>query len=141
MAAIEAMFASINPSVLDGARLEGALADAINLVASMQYQPATVLRVFYRSLVNVFDRIRQCGKGDGIDFNSTTLKSLLFGPDLGVEALRLVRADAIVAIRKASPALALKMKEDVGALEILEKSSVVRDRLAQASKEPLAKGS
>lgn len=141
VAAVEAVFASINPSVSDGARLSSALTDAITLVASMHHHPAGVRRVFYGGLAKVFDRIRQKGKGDSINFDLTALKTLFFGPEIGIEALRLVRADAIVAIEKSSPTLALKMKEEVGTLEILEKSSVVRDRLAQAFKEPLARGS
>ena len=141
MAAVSALLASINPSVSDDARLSGALADAIALVASMQYPSASVRRAFYGSLGKVFDRIGQEGKGGSVELDLTNLKTTLFGADVEIEALRLLRADAILAICKSSPTMFSKMKNEMRKLEAEEKSWVVRDRLGQAFKGALAEGS
>jgi proteasome component ECM29 len=131
VAAIEALFASINPGISDAEQLSGTLTSAIRLVASMSYHPASVRRAYYGSLAKVFDRIRLAGKGQSIDFDLKDLKTTMFASDVEIEALRLVRADAIVSIGKASPSVGLKMKEDILALQASEKSANVRDRLAQ----------
>ena len=131
MAAIEALFASINPATSDAEQLNGTLSKAIRLVASMSYHPASVRRIYYGSLVKVFDRIRLAGKGQSVDFDLKHLKTTMFASDVEIEALRLLRADAIVSIGNASPSVGLKMKDDILALKNSEKSANVRDRLAQ----------
>jgi proteasome component ECM29 len=131
VAAIEALFASVNPTTSEAKQLNSTLTSAINLVASMSYHPASVRRAYYGSLLHVFDRIRLRNKGQDIDFDLTSLKTTLFGSDVEIEALRLLRADAILSIGKTSPNLTLKMKDDISALLADEKSSNVRDRLAQ----------
>ena len=132
MAATEALFASISPSVSDAARLNEALTNAISLMASMQSQSQSLRRALYGSLAKLFDRIRNQGRGDVVDFDLTGLKNVLFGPDVDIEALRLLRADAIVSIFKTSPAVALKIEKETAALQAEEHSKNVRDRLAQA---------
>jgi proteasome component ECM29 len=131
VAAIEALFASINPAISDAEHLNGTLTSAIRLVASMSYHPASVRRAYYGSLVKLFDRIRLVGKGNSVDFDLKDLKTTIFASDVEIEALRLFRADAIVSIGKASPSVGLKMKDDILALKTSEKSANVRDRLAQ----------
>lgn len=132
MAAVEALFAAITPSVMNGAQLKDALTNATTLVASMQYHPTRVQRAFYASIAKTFDRIGLEGKGNNVELDLTTLKTALFSSNVEVEALRLLRADAIGAISKSSPTMSMKMKDDVSALLALETSSNVRDRLAQA---------
>jgi len=131
VAAIEALFASINPTTSEAKQLNGTLTSAINLVASMSYHPASVRRAYYGSLLKVFERIRLRNKGQGIDFDLTGLRTTLFGSDVEIEALRLLRADAILSIGKTSPSLTSRMQDDISALLADEKSSNVRDRLAQ----------
>ena len=131
VAAIEALFASVNPTISEAKQLNTTLTSAINLVASMSYHPASVRRVYYGSLLKVFDRIRLRNKGQDIDFDLTSLKTTLFGSDVEIEALRLLRADALLSIGKSSPNLTLKMQDEISALLADEKSSNVRDRLAQ----------
>jgi proteasome component ECM29 len=131
VAAIEALFASINPTTSDAKQLNGTLTSAINVVASMSYHPASVRRAYYGSLLKVFERIRLGNKGQDIDFDLTGLRTTLFGSDVEIEALRLLRADAILSIGKSSPRLTSKMQDDISALLADEKSSNVRDRLAQ----------
>ena len=128
MAAIEAIFASVNPFVSQDDHLNQMLTKALDLMALMQKQSSSVRRAFYGSLTKTFDRIRQQGKGDGIDLDANTLKIALFSPDVEVEAVRLLRADAVGAICKSSPKLASRIKGGVVALKDEEKSATVRDR-------------
>ena len=130
VAAIEAIFASINPAMLDDKQLGATLTKAIDLVASMSYHPASVRRAYYGNLTKVLDRIRQQDQGGNIDIDLASLKATLFGSDVEIEALRMLRADAIVSMFKTSPILTLKMKNEIVALHADEKSSAVRDRLA-----------
>lgn len=72
-----------------------------------------------------------------IDFDAASvndIKSLLFGPTVAIEAVRLIRAEAIVTILKASPLLGAELAGDVRALVTGEMSSTVRDRLSAALK-------
>ena len=131
MVAIEALFASINPATSDAEQLNGTIPSAIQLLAAMSYHPASVRRAYYGSVAKVFDRIRLAGKGQEFDFDLRDLKTTLFAADVEIEALRLLRAEAVVSIGKASPSVASKMKDDILALKNSEKSSNVRDRLAQ----------
>ena len=131
VAAIEALFGSINPSCSDAAQLNSSLTSAIELVADMSYQAASVRRAYFRSIAKVFDRVKLAGKGGEVDFDMKSLKTILFGSDVEIEALRLHRADAIVSIGKASPSLKLKMGDDISTLQASEMSSNVRDRLDQ----------
>lgn len=131
MAATEALFASISPAASDTAQLNTALTAAIDLVASMSYHPASLRRAYFGSLAKLFDRIRLQGKGEEVDFDLQSLKTTLFGSDVEIEAIRLLRADAIVSIGRSSPKLLGKMKDEISALQTGEKSSNVRDRLAQ----------
>lgn len=137
VAATDALFASVNPSVSKGTPLNQILLRAIDSVASMQSRTPGVRRAFYAGLTKASERIQGAGEGDRIDFDMSGLKTLLFGPDAEVEAVRLLKADAIVAIAKASTALASQIRAEVLALKDDEKSSIVRDRLAMA---PLPKG-
>ena len=132
MAAVEALFASVNPSVLQYDELNSALINAIKLVASMENHSANVRRAVYGSLAKTFGRILD-EKGEGIDLDLDNLKSVLFGRDIETEALRLLRADAILAVSKASSKLASKMRSEVLVLKGEEVSSIVRDRLAAAA--------
>lgn len=60
------------------------------------------------------------------------LKSLLFGSVIGIEAIRLTRAEAVVAAAKMSSSLAKEFDGEVRALIEAEVASSVRDRLAAA---------
>lgn len=131
VAAIEALLGSINPAASEATQLNANLKDAIDLVGSMSYHAASVRRAYYGSLAKAFDRIRENGKGEGIDFDLKNLKMTMFGSDVEIEAIRLLRADAIISIKKSSAALASKMSDEVRELQASEKSSTVRDRLAE----------
>lgn len=109
MAAVESIFASVNPAVSNANSLNKSLEKAVRLMASLQTPPLSIRKATYESLTKVFDRVRKEGKGDSIDFDLTDLKSLLFGPDETIEALRLGRVDAIKAIQISAPLVSSKM--------------------------------
>ncbi|KAK3715259.1 proteasome component M29 [Vermiconidia calcicola] len=132
VAAIYAVFSAINPSMLHESHLNHTLAKVVELVASIPSLSANERRTLYDGLGKVFDRIRQHDKRDQISFDVSNLRNCLFGMDIEIEALRLNRADAIVAIAKSSPGLVSNMKDDIQALMDQEKSSLVRDRLRTA---------
>ena len=96
MAATEAIFASINPSLSNGGALNELLSESIDKVVSGHILSTGHRRVLYESLGKVFGRIKAANKGDEIDFDITSLKSALFGQDVEIEALRLVRAETIL---------------------------------------------
>ena len=131
VAAIEAVYSSINPAIAS-ADINQMLVDATRLIATMQSHPTNARRAYYISLAKVFDRIREKGRGESIDFHEVDLKSLLFRSE-DIEALRLVRADALVAICNTSPALKAKLSTDISALRADEKALTVRNRLDAAS--------
>lgn len=132
MAAIEAVFASVNPTVVQGDSLNQSLARAIDSVASIKDKTTAVHRVFYSSLAKTLNRIREKSKGNEIDFDLKNLKSLLFGFPIEIEALRMIRADTILAISKTSSLLMESIKGEVVALRDAEHSKGVRERLATA---------
>lgn len=125
MAAIEALFASVNPAVSQGKDLQEALTKTIDAVASMQNKTATVRRVLYPSLAKLFGRIP---KGALEHFDLSNLNALLFGTDGEVEAIRLLRADAIVAAME-QPWVAEEVRSDLQALRSAEGSKTVLGRL------------
>lgn len=122
VAATEALFASVNPAVSQGKDLQEALTNAIDAVASMRNRSASVRRVLYPSIAKLFTRME---KASGVpQFNTGGLKTLLFGSDAEAEAIRLLRADAIVAVTKASSWLAEEVRSEVEELRSREVSTV-----------------
>lgn len=109
MAAIEALFASVNPAVAQGKDLQEALTKTIDAVAGMQGTVSSsslgVRRALYPSIAQMFARMEKQGCDVPGDFDSSNLQRLLARPDVEVEAVRVLRTDAILAVKKASPAL------------------------------------
>lgn len=124
MAAIDALFTSVNPAVSQGKDLQEALTKAIDAVAGMESRSSGVRRTLYPSLAKMFARMEK-GSGGVPRFDISKLKVLLFGSDAEVEAVRMLRADAIVAVTKASPWLAEEVKSDVDAWRATESSPVL----------------
>ena len=90
-------------------------------------------RSTYVGITQLCQRLEKEGEGRSLGSNAADqLKALLFGPDPGPEALRLLRADAILALLKAAPAYATSLERDLSAMMKEERSIVVRDRLAAA---------
>lgn len=135
MAGIEALLASINPHVSRGEPLRRQVSHVIHVVAEVKPATAGLLRTTYEGLSGMFNRVQAQKPAVGLTAESVAVaefKSLVFGPVVSVEAVRLVRAEAIVAAAKASAAMAEGMAMEVRALIANEVSSVVRDRLEAA---------
>lgn len=132
VAAIDALYASINPFVLQGSHLNQVLLKATNLVASIQFHPPGLRRAYFGSLAKAFDRIREAKQGGYIDLDLESLESTMLNAELDIEALRLLRAEAIVAIGRCSPTMASKTRTRVEALTEKENSKNVRDLLSSA---------
>ncbi|KAK4540262.1 hypothetical protein LTR36_009667 [Oleoguttula mirabilis] len=136
--AVESLLASINPAVLRGEKLTQAISRALAAVATLQAPSASVWRSTYLGLTQLFTRVEQGDEGRDLGTDAQNhLKVLLFGPDPGTEALRLLRANAIVAMAKAAPTQGSALHADVLALVKEERSNAVRDRLAST---PMHKG-
>ncbi|EME80221.1 uncharacterized protein MYCFIDRAFT_104048, partial [Pseudocercospora fijiensis CIRAD86] len=135
-AAIEALFASINAHVSDGNMLLRQLSRAMHEVATTNAQAGTkpsILRSTFEGVARTFARVREQKREVTLDAPATdALKTLLFGPVVGVEAVRLMRADAIVSAARALPSVGDAMKEEVSVLMASETSSAVRERLRAA---------
>ncbi|KAK0833907.1 proteasome component M29 [Friedmanniomyces endolithicus] len=133
-ASVESLLASTNPGVLADEKLGHALSQALDMVASLAVPSAPVHRSAYMGLKQLCDRLRKHGKGSAVGSDAERpLKILLFGPDPGTEALRLLRADATISAIEASQPLASALNADIHALLADEKSLQVRDRLATAA--------
>lgn len=98
---------------------------------TVQHPSGRLRRAFYESLAKVFNRIEQQERGKAVDFDTSTLKSILFGPE-EIEMIRLARADSIVAVGKGSTILMSRMSGEIRRLREEEKSGVVRSRLPDA---------
>jgi proteasome component ECM29 len=138
-AAVESLFASINPAVLEGDSMMRAASRSLELAQQVAQQAPSksIWRSIYSSLKQLFERLSKTGKQ--VCFSGVAdekLRLLLFGQDPGTEALRLLRAEAIVEGAELSPAQAAALRTGILALEQEEKSTAVRDRLAQASTPP-----
>lgn len=132
-AAVECLFASINPVAMSVEKLTQAMSQALASVAALPPRSTGLWRSSYAGLAQLFEGLTKVGERGSLSPDARDhLKTLLFGPDPGTEALRLLRADAIVAMAKAMPTLASALHADVLALVGEEKSKVVRDRLASA---------
>ena len=129
MSAIEALFASLNPFETDVDRLNQNLARAIDLVASRDNYSLSAQRAIYGGLASAFDRVARAEKGQHVALESGSLTSILFDTNLETEGLRLLRADAIVAVCKSTPGLRLNFQGRIVTLTKDEVSPAVRDRL------------
>ena len=137
---MEALFASINAKSERPAEVAEKLSRGLGVVEGVQQLSTGVVRSTFTSLAAVMMRLahtREHGK-TAAEFGSEAveagLKRILFGRDPGTEALRLLRADAILAAAKGLGSESRgRLRAEVAALVEQEKSSVVvRDRLAGA---------
>jgi hypothetical protein len=133
VAATNAIFASVNVALLQNAELCRTLQKVVRVVARSDVTSSEMRRAVFASIAATFDRIRENSDGRDrlVDFDGTELKTLLFGTFPSVEASRLLRADALLAISKASLAVWKQIEKDVGLLTAEEVSPVVRERLRQ----------
>ena len=96
---------------------------------------ATILRSTFEGVTGTFNRVGEQKRELKLDATATKdLKTVLFGPAISIEAVRLIRADAILSAARASPSVAEEIKEELSALIESEMSSAVRDRLRSAAR-------
>ena len=132
-AAVEAMFASINPNVSKAEDLSTKILLLLDTVKEAKSFAAAVQRSLYKSITDMLQRLEKEGENGALSASSIQkLKVLLFGPEAGSEALRMLRADAVFAMVKCSPALASQLHPDILTLVNEEPSTLVRDRLTNA---------
>lgn len=107
---------------------------AFDMVLGAQDRLSPVQRSIYSSLIQLFGRIGDAGQGDNIwsDNCRKRLAAILFGRHPSSEALRLLRADAIVQLVKLSPTHATALAGEILALQQDESATAVRERLASA---------
>ena len=109
------------------------LGRTIHVVAISKPQTQAALRNTYQGIADAFNRIQKHERQAELDSEAMQdLRSLLFGPVIGIEAIRLTRAEALVAAAKMSSSLAKEFDGEVRALIETEVASSVRDRLAEA---------
>lgn len=131
--AIEAVFASINPAAMQGDSLPRQISRAVHVVAASKPATQAGLRSVYEGLSSMSKRIEEDKRHVVLDPEAVQdLKSLLFGPVVGIEAIRMTRAEALVSLTKVSPSLSAQLDGEIRALISSEVSSAVRDRLAAA---------
>ncbi len=135
VAAINAILASVNPATAQDKALSRNLQKALDTAGSVDAASADVRRALFGSTTKAFDRIREAGKGAQLDLDVSSLKSILFGPNVDIEALRLLRADALLAIKKSSPSLLSSMKNELAEIRRQEVSRNVLERLENATSE------
>ena len=132
-AAVEAILASAHADVLKGDALTTLTSRILALIAAKRSPSTAVWRSSYTALTQLSKYWET--KSERSAFGPAglqPLKALLFDSDLGIEALRLLRADAIVAVAKVSAGLTTEMRDGVSILLADEKSKAVRDRLLAA---------
>lgn len=136
-AAIEAMFACINPQVLDNVALTGMVSRALHVAAANTATTARSLRSTFASLQSMFDRIRRHERTVSLDRAAIAdVKTLLFGAPVSIESIRVMRAQAVLASVTCVPNLKQEMEGDVGALMADEVSVEVRQILDSAVQRP-----
>jgi len=136
---VECLLASVNPLVVKGSALTEVISRVLKDIAGLQSPPAEVWRSTHDELTRLFQRLKRedaeasaiSAQGQGL------LQTLLFRPDLPNEALRLSRADVVIAVAAFSPSSVTAMRTDILACIAEERSAVVRDRLGVV---PLADG-
>lgn len=140
VAATNAIFASVNVTTLQAPALRASLQRAIHLMTKADRGSPEIRRALFTSIAQTFDRVRESGEAGTAEadrllpFDASELKTLLFGPSTDVEATRMLRAEAIVAIGKASKGVLEQMRSEVEAVTAEEVSPGVRDRLGLAAK-------
>lgn len=132
--AIEALFASINPHVSDDVALARNTSRVLHEVASAKIATsARILRSTFESIQAMFDRVRKEERNFVLEATAITdLKSLLFGSSITIQAIRLLRAQAVLAAVTSSPALVKEMESDIRASVGDEPSLEVRQVLDSA---------
>jgi hypothetical protein len=135
-AAIEAIFASVNPDVAKGDELRRQIAASLAETRRLQNPNIALQKSVYKGIAALFEALSKsdadesASTGDGVVEN---LKEHLFRADAGSEAVRLLRADAITAVVGSSKTLAAELRPAILSLAKEDPSTLVRGRLSGAA--------
>jgi hypothetical protein len=145
-AAIEAIFASVNPNVAKGEDLRRNIATSLSETRRLRNPNIALQKAVYKGIATLFEGLTKsesgadgsdaaAAAGDGSGSGSVVedLKEHLFRADAGSEAVRLLRADAITAVVGSSAALAAELRTAILSLAREDPSTLVRARLSGAA--------
>lgn len=146
-AAIEAIFASVNPNVAKGEDLRRNIATSLSETRRLRNPNIALQKAVYKGIATLFEGLTKsesgadgsdaatAAAGDGSGSGSVVedLKEHLFRADAGSEAVRLLRADAISAVVGSSAALAAELRTAILSLAREDPSTLVRARLSGAA--------
>lgn len=128
-----ALFAAINPAVSHGETLAQQIDRVLDDVAKLSTPTTTVCRSIYASMTDLCERLDLHKRELSLAAPAEErLEALLFGPDLPTEALRLVRAQAVVSVSKRSISMAQRLRPEILALLAAEKSKAVLECIKNA---------
>lgn len=126
------MFASINPALASPVQLTLHISRTLKTVAALASPTMQIWRSTYTGMEDLFARLDQDGGGGQVVSGAIVDLKAVLVREPGTEALRLLRANAVVAAAQLSPQLKAEMQAAVQSLYAEEKSPTVRDRLRQA---------
>lgn len=135
-AAIEAIFASVNPDVAKGDDLRRQVAASLEETQRLRNPNIVLQKAVYKGIAGLFDILaasdagEEAAAGDGA---AQSLKEHLFRADAGSEAVRLLRAEAISAVVRFSKALAAEFRPAILSMAKEDPSTMVRGRLSVAA--------
>lgn len=135
-AAIEALFASVNPDVAKGDELRGQVAGSLEETRRLRNPSIALQRAVYKGVAGLFQKLAKSGAGEEAaagDEIAQSLREHLFRADAGSEAVRLQRADAITAVAAFSKSLAAGFRPAVLSMIKDDPSTAVRERLSGAA--------
>jgi hypothetical protein len=140
-AAIEAIFASVNPDVAKGEELRRSIATSLAETRRLRNPNIALQKAVYKGIATLFEGLTKsksgadgaAAAGDGKGSVVEDLKEHLFRADAGSEAVRLLRADAISAVVGSSAALAAELRTAILSLAREDPSTLVRARLSGAA--------
>lgn len=128
-AASEALLAAVNAK---SASVERELQASMQQVARIKHTSVTVQRSSFQAMTDLFKRLTTKAVGDRVapDDIARLVAQVLFGYEVGSEAIRLLRAECLASIATTSPSLATALRSDVEESVRQERSAAVRDRLS-----------
>jgi proteasome component ECM29 len=141
-AAIEAIFASVNPEAAKSKEeLRRNIATSLAETRRLRNPNIALQRAVYKGIAALFESLTKsksdadgsiAAAGDGSSVVKD-LKEHLFRADAGSEAVRLLRADAIAAVVGSDAALAAELRPAILSLAKEDPSTLVRAKLAGAA--------
>jgi proteasome component ECM29 len=140
-AAIEAIFACVNPDVAKGDELRRQITTSLSETRRLRNPNIALQKSAYKGIAALFEALIK-SDADGSAVATTAgdssdvvehLKEHLFRADAGSEAVRLLRADAITAVVGSSTALAAELRPAIQSLAKEDPSTQVRARLSGAA--------